>query len=239
MLRLWIYLALLCSFNELHAREIRLACASSLTPMLEKLSSQSPVPYSLISASTGKLATQIALGAPFDFFLAADPQAIQFVKDNGKIPDTQEFPFAKGRLAVISTNGEINNQNLLSRMGGDLIVPNTSHAPFGRAAQSFINQLPSKSFPKTIVANNAAHAFLLSQNHGSALAFVSMSHVIAKGERLRGHAWELEPGTYDPIQIIGLNLKPQDQNLIQLEKWLRSPEIQRQLRSFGFHRGTP
>ena len=69
------------------AAEARIAVAANFRDTAEaiaaRLEAESPHRYEVIAGSTGKLASQILNGAPYDVFMAADRQRPQLLVDRG------------------------------------------------------------------------------------------------------------------------------------------------------------
>lgn len=78
------------------ARDLRMACASSLIAELKTVAEHHSA--QLIPGSTGKLAQQILYGAPFDVFVAADAERPQRLLTAGKARSCATFQ--TGRLVV-------------------------------------------------------------------------------------------------------------------------------------------
>ena len=139
MLKLWIASALLSV--SLVAGEISIAVAANLSDVIEvfkaefvKTNPQTKV--NTVLGASGKFATQIKAGAPFDLFLSADMKFPQSLYEE-KFAVTSPVIYASGALAMMSIRG------LDLSKGIDLItdakvekiaLANPKTAPYGAAA---------------------------------------------------------------------------------------------------------
>lgn len=91
----------------------------------------------VIYGSSGKLATQIRNGAPFDLLLSADREFADALHRDGFAAGAPR-PYAVGRLAVWSTEASLGRLPLPDLVRHPrmqrLAIANPEHAPYGRAA---------------------------------------------------------------------------------------------------------
>ena len=92
-----------CGWGSAFAAEARIAVAANFRDTAEAIAAQleaeSPHRYEVIAGSTGKLASQILNGAPYDVFMAADRQRPQLLVDRGLASATTQQIYAVGELA--------------------------------------------------------------------------------------------------------------------------------------------
>ncbi len=122
-------------------RNITIAAASDLSYALKEIASgfekETGVRPVVSFGSTGLLARQIAEGAPFDIFLAADLSYMGKLKDLEMIDrDTVEV-YARGRIVVAVKDGARapSLKDLAGPSVKKIAIANPSHAPYGRAAE--------------------------------------------------------------------------------------------------------
>lgn len=137
--------------------QINIAVASSMQPVLQEIATQFENDYhikiNLISASSGKLSSQIEAGAPYDLFLSADSFFTNYLFDKLLLP-TPPQTFAFGKLSLVSRlpfnldeTNEVSEQCvqlkkwLLSLSNHKIAVPNPKVAPYGKAAIALLNNL--------------------------------------------------------------------------------------------------
>ena len=104
LLNLFVLASLLWSGGSALAAEARIAVAANFRDTAEaiaaRLEAESPHRYQVIAGSTGKLASQILNGAPFDVFMAADRQRPQQLVDRGLAAAASQQIYAVGELGL-------------------------------------------------------------------------------------------------------------------------------------------
>ena len=90
--------SVLWSGGSAFAAEARIAVAANFRDTAEaiaaRLEAESPHRYQVIAGSTGKLASQILNGAPYDVFMAADRRRPQLLVDRGLASATNQQIYA-------------------------------------------------------------------------------------------------------------------------------------------------
>lgn len=96
-----------------------------------------PQRINLLPGSSGKIAAQIANGAPIDVFLSADYDRPAWLEQAGHARNGTRFTYAEGELVLWSAHpftresiGTILRQN----SGSQIAIANPKLAPYGRAA---------------------------------------------------------------------------------------------------------
>lgn len=133
----------------------------------------------IVQGSTGKLHAQIVNGAPFDVFLSAD------VERAATIPsaDDGRFIYAIGRLVVWSGDGTLLDENCLAALEnpetGRIAIANPALAPYGKAAQQFLEAsgLWEGVQPNLVYGENVAQALQFAATGNAQFAFVSASQL--------------------------------------------------------------
>ena len=87
-----------------HAAEARIAVASNFRDtalaIAEQLEANSPHRYQIITGSTGKLASQIINGAPFDVLMAADQRRPRELESRGLAVTGSVMTYALGEIGL-------------------------------------------------------------------------------------------------------------------------------------------
>ncbi|MEO0895775.1 MAG: molybdate ABC transporter substrate-binding protein [Bacteroidota bacterium] len=106
----------------------------AMEEIVEAFESQYTQKVELIVQSSGKLSSQILLGAPYDVFVAADTLYPHHLKQKGKVVG---FPkaYARGRLSIWRKEHDMNWENAQK-----IAIPNPELAPYGMAAKSYLEQ---------------------------------------------------------------------------------------------------
>jgi molybdate transport system substrate-binding protein len=199
------------------SREVRVAAAADLTfamaDIIELVQDVDPSITVLPTyGSSGQFLQQIVNGAPFDLYLSADvafPDEL-VVLDLADAAD--RFDYAVGRLVVWTTKPELGVptlQTLTDPRVKKIAIANPRHAPYGRAAESAIDQagLTTDVQGKLVLGENVSQAaeFVLS---GSAdVGIVALSLVLADPVRDTGTWSEIPFADYPTIRQGGVVLQ--------------------------------
>ncbi|CCQ74748.1 molybdate ABC transporter substrate-binding protein [Magnetospira sp. QH-2] len=164
----------------------------------------------LAFGSTGKLYAQIANGAPFEAFLAADSDRPRRVEEDDLAVAGSRFTYAKGKIALYSRDpGLVDDLGQILKTPDrfrKLAIANPKTAPYGRAAVETLRKLLVYEFleSKLVRGDNIAqtHQFVATGN--AALGFVALAQVTRKD---RGSKWIVPEDLYSPIRQDAVLLK--------------------------------
>ncbi|RDU59755.1 molybdate ABC transporter substrate-binding protein [Helicobacter marmotae] len=189
------------------AEEINVLAAASLKYVLEDIKAEflkthktDKIQVSYISS--GKAYAQIQNGSPTHLFIAADTSYPQKVYDE-KLAPNQPQNYAKGKLILFSVNPAFNasNINVLSDSKVmDIAMPNPKVAPYGRAAQEFLQSqnLDKTLAPKLRIGESIGQATTYVLQGSSEIGFSALSMVI-KDKSANLTYTLIDEGTYTPI----------------------------------------
>lgn len=121
---------------------LHVAAATSLTGVFQDLSiafeEQSGITVTPSFAATGHLAQQIANGAPYDVFAAADASHIDTLIARGYLNAQSRTTYALGDLVLVQAYDSSYELNKLEQLADTQIdriaIANPAHAPYGIAA---------------------------------------------------------------------------------------------------------
>ncbi len=138
----FIFLISLLVSAPVYAEAVHVAVAANFSVPLKEIAKAFQMETgheALVSVgSTGKLYTQIANGAPFDVFLAADQKRPRLAEENGLAVMGSRFTYAMGKLALYpASSPDVLTQGDLVR----LAVANPKTAPYGQAAVETLQSL--------------------------------------------------------------------------------------------------
>ena len=176
-------------------------------------------------ASSGKLFAQINSGAPYDLFLSADqtfPAKYAQQQANTKSTDQAPFTYARGQLALYSSNQDLNSIKTLDKASLQQLLitqPNASSntvkvtlanpelAPYGASAKAFLQQQgiynKLNDSKRLIQAENISQAFQYAHTATTDYGFVALSQLIsAKVDPSKYLA--LQPESYPAILQDGI-----------------------------------
>jgi molybdate transport system substrate-binding protein len=184
------------------ARRLTIAAASDLRFALDEAllpfrAAQRGATIDVIYGASGKLATQLRNGAPFDVFMSADIAYAREVHDAGLASGVPRV-YAIGRLAAWSINAELGRLPLAALVRDARVtrfaIANPEHAPYGqRAMQALRSQgLEADVKPKLVLGDNVAQAAAFIDSGAAQAGLVAHSLVLSPALAGKG-AWTLIP----------------------------------------------
>lgn len=142
-----ILTTLFCVGCSAIAAEARIAVAANFRDtamaIAAQLEAKSPHRYEVVVGSTGKLASQIINGAPFDVFMAADRGRPQQLVDRGLALAASEQIYAVGELGLWWPNKGPDSPALAALAALEprsVCVANPAFAPYGEAAWELLQR---------------------------------------------------------------------------------------------------
>lgn len=180
-----IYFVFPIAFDtSLQARE-RVACATSLCPLLEELIKELPPPAPLlVKGANATLITQSLKGAPFDLIVSASRRLMQALQS--KRPQLKIESFAKNKLVLWTQKGSSPDSYEKKEL---LALPNPKTTAIGLASAAALDLKELKHL-KVIWSPTAAAALLAATKNSKLVAVSSLGLV---------NAHQLEP-SYSLLQ---------------------------------------
>lgn len=171
-------------------RPLRVAAAADLKFAFEDMGkafeakTQQRVSFSF--GSTGLLAKQLAEGAPFDVFAAANESFVDEVVKSGQCAADTKVPYAEGRIVVWGKDPSVKPPSI-AELGEARVVKlgiaNPEHAPYGRAAEQAMRKAgvwePTKK--KLVYAENVQQALTYTQTGNTEFSVVALSLAVVSG----------------------------------------------------------
>ena len=188
-----------------HAESVTLAVATNFIVPVREIASAfeaaSGHRVRISTGSTGKLYAQIAHGAPFDVFLAADSERPARAEAEGLAVPGSRITYAIGKLVLYSAEpARIDAQASVLRRGDytRLAIANPDTAPYGLAAVETLRALGlyTAAAPRLIRGDNIAQTYQFVATGNAPLGFVALSQVIDHAE---GSRWVVPETLYAPI----------------------------------------
>ena len=227
------------------ATQVQVAVASNFATPMQKIAAAFEKDTGhqavLVLGSTGKLATQVRHGAPFDVLLAADNQTPAQLAADGLAMASSQFTYAQGQLALWSQKpGVVDVQGavLAGPLPGKLAVADARLAPYGAAALQVMTKLGRVDAlrPHFVTGENIGQTFQFVKTGNAVLGFVALSQVMVDGKIASGSAWVIPPKLYDPIRQDAVLLKTGENNpaATALLQYLRSDSARQVIRAYGY-----
>ncbi|WP_374521247.1 molybdate ABC transporter substrate-binding protein [Hydrogenophaga sp.] len=195
----------------------------------------------IVVGATGRLYAQIANGAPFDLFLAADQATVAKAESEGLTVPGSRFLYATGQLVLWSARPDlVDKQGQVLRQDGwrRLAVANPRTAPYGAAAMQTLAQLglTQALAPRLVQGESIAQTYNFAHTGNAELAFVALSQVLEGGRLKSGSMWVVPAQYHEPIRQDAVLLKRGARNEAAraLVKLMQSPAGQDLIRSFGY-----
>src|SRR6185503_9058688 len=237
-----------CSRNEkwfattTPGQEITVAAASDLTPAFEELGREfektSPTRVVFVFGSTGLLTRQIANGAPFDLFAAANVSYIDQVDMNGLIiPDTKMI-YARGRITLWTLEeSPIRLQGIADLVRPEvqrIAIANPDHAPYGLAAQQALQSagIWDRVRSKLVYADNIRQTLQYAETGNVEVAIVSLSLSMPSHGR-----WSVIPEElHQPIDqaLAIMKTTKNEQGARAFAAFISSPQGKAIMKKYGF-----
>ena len=229
------------------AQKLRVAIAANAQFVAQKLKAayekKTGNSVDLVFSSSGKLATQIEQGAPFDVFLSADTYYPNYLHRKGLTIGQPEV-YAYGILVIWTT------RNLDLTKGLQLIkdanvkkiaIPNPQLAPYGSAARKAMQHynLEQLGKPKLIFAESIAQVNQYVLSGVVDFGFTAKSVVLDPAMQGKGKFMQVDKTLYPPIaQSVVVLKSAQKRNLAQAQQFynfLFSPEAKLIFKKFGYY----
>lgn len=187
--------------------------------------------------ATGQLYTQIAQGAPFEAFLAADDNLPARAINEGYGVEGTLFTYAIGRLVLYSAQVErVDGPETLARNDFDKIaIANPDTAPYGRAAVETMQSLGVYDAlqSKLVQGQNIGQAFQFIETGNAEIGFVALGQV---SQNETGSRWIVPLGHYQPIKQDAVLLKIGQDNpaAVAFLEFLKGEEAVRIIEKYGY-----
>lgn len=177
-------------------------------------------------ASSGKLFAQINSGAPYDLFLSADQTfTAKYAQQQANNKSTAQAPFtyARGQLALYSSNQDLNSIKTLDKTSLQqlfitqsnaisntvkITLANPELAPYGASAKAFLQQQQGiyaelNDSKRLIQAENIGQAFQYAHTATTDYGFVALSQLISAKVKPSKYL-VLQPKSYPAILQDGI-----------------------------------
>ena len=158
--------------------------------------------------STGQLFVQIAQGAPFDAFLAADSERAAKTIAEGLGVSGSRFTYARGRIALFSIDDQLvaGPETLEGRGFSKLAIAEPASAPYGAAAVQALQALElfAKLKDRIVRGLNVAQTYQFVHTGNADLGFVALSQIARHSD---GSRWIVPKRLHEPIAQDAVLLK--------------------------------
>ena len=252
MVRLIVWLLLACAVVSVPpalAGKVTVASATNFVATADRIKREfeqgTGHTVILVAGSTGKLTSQVTLGAPFDVFLAADQVRPQRLIDDGYGVAGSRFTYAAGKLVLWGFDPERFAD--AARGAGDILlagdfrrlaIANPQLAPYGTAALEVLEtlRLSDKIKDKLIYGENVGQAYAYAASGNAELAMVALPFVLTARTSNRGAYRQIPEKLHKPIlqDAVLLTRGANNEAAREFLAFLKGDEASTIMRSLGF-----
>jgi molybdate transport system substrate-binding protein len=242
VVRLFSILLLVFCSRWVTAEEIRVAVASNFADTIKTIAARFEAVTEhkvvLIFGATGKLYAQISNGAPYDAYFAADVRRPERLEAEGVARPGTRFTYAVGRLLLWSPKpGYVDPEAAVLEAGRyrHLAIANPRLAPYGRAAQQFLQARGVWDVlqGKLVRGENIGQTFQFVRSGNVELGLVARSQVQRPGHPAGGSWWAVPQALYSPIAQQAVLLREND-TARDFLAFVRSKPAQAIIESYGY-----
>lgn len=192
----------------------------------------------LVFGSTGRHFAQIANGAPFAAFLAADEERPRLLEEQGLALAGTRFTYAVGRLVLWSARPEVvDAQGAVLAKGSftHLALANEKLAPYGLAARQVLEGagLWADLQPRLVRGENISQTFQFVQSGNAELGFVAYSQYRVLPAAATGSVWLVPAALHQPIRQQAVLLRDDPVARAFLD-FLKSPAARGIITGYGY-----
>lgn len=192
--------------------------------------------------ATGLLEKQIAEGAPFDVFAAANVSfADDAVKAGACLGETRTI-YAMGHVVLFTTKDAAFHPKTVTELAdarvAKIAIANPDHAPYGRAAVAAMKSagVYDRVKPHLVLGENISQTAQYVSTGSADVGIIALSLALAPQMKRTGTFWEIPTDSYPPINQAGLIPKsaPNPKSAEVLRDYLMSDAGRSVLSRFGF-----
>ncbi|WP_108881190.1 molybdate ABC transporter substrate-binding protein [Anderseniella sp. Alg231-50] len=201
----------------------------------------------LVAGATGKLATQILAGAPFDVFLAADQARPRLLIDKKAAVAGSRFTYATGTLVLWSrdrlplTGTELGSLDVtgVSRIA----MANPKLAPYGLAAEQALDRLDllKTLAGRFVYGENIGQTFAMAASRNVTAGLIAKSQLASLPENQKGHWIDVPDTLHEPILQDGVLIMRAENNPVarSFMNFMKSDRVAGIISRFGYGVSRP
>jgi molybdate transport system substrate-binding protein len=207
MIKLIAAIGLMLTTRLAFAEPLTVAIAANLKYVFDDLATEfkkeTGIETQSVLNSSGKIATQIRSGAPFDVFMSADMDFPDGLYKDGYATTTAK-PYAYGQL-VLWTQKDVDLSKgvagLADKSVGKVAIANPKVAPFGKQALKALDYYKVRAAvePKLVYAENITQVSQYVDSKAADVGFSAKSIVVAPETAGKGKWVDVPPESYEPI----------------------------------------
>lgn len=180
---------------------------------------------------------QIMAGSSFDIFLSDDVNRAEVLERNRQGISGSRFTYAMGRLVLWSINSRSLGPRILQEKNFRLLaVSNPRLAPYGRAAQEFLQALDlwEELQEQLVIGENIGQTYHFAISGDVDMALIPFSQIIYGDFMQAGSYWPIPDDFYSPLEQQGL-LLTENPAALEFIEFMRSPAGSQIISSNGYY----
>ncbi len=224
---------------------LTLAAASDLRFALEEIihewDAQHPQEnVRVIYGSSGRFATQIRQGAPFDLYMSADAEYAVALHQDGFTAEPPQ-PYAIGRIVLWSRDRQLAEAGLgelAVTRPKRLAIARPSHAPYGARAQEALlaSGVWATVEPTLVYGENISGTAQMAESGAADAAIIALSLALHPDMQRQGHYRLIDDSLHSLLlQAMVVTRRARDnRSAHRLAQFILAPEAQLILQKYGF-----
>jgi molybdate transport system substrate-binding protein len=189
--------------------------------------------------STGLLAKQIAQGAPFDVFAAANISFVDDVVNAHACDGATKALYARGRIVLWAKDASMlpkDLSGLTDARYAKIAIANPEHAPYGRAAQQALTKsgVWKTLEPRMVHGENVQQTQVYARTGNADIAIVALSLAIASDGAYAPIDAELHEPLDQALVICHGGIRTKTNEAHAFVDYVGSPEGRAVMRKYGF-----
>lgn len=222
--------------------EIKVAAASDFTKAFREIEpqfeQQTGIEVKFIFESSGQLKEQIANGAPYDVFAAANVEYVNDLKQKNMIVPKSDQIFQLGRIGIATKKDRPLRVQTLDDLTKPevkkIAIANPNYAPYGFAAKQALQKtgIWNQVKNKLVYAKNISDTITYLNSGNAEAGIVSLS--LVQGEKIHFHL--IDEAVHDPIQqtVAIVKSTKNKQDAQQFIDFLNDPAGKKILQKYGY-----
>lgn len=213
----------------------------ALTELVSEFQMYTGITTYLVTASSGKLTSQILAGAPFDVFISANDKYPKHLAIANK-KYQKAVTIARGKLVMIS-NKKIDYplaNFIVSDKVKKIAIPNPNIAPYGKASEELIHNwgVYKKIVPKLVFGESVGQTNQFIKMNAVDIGFTSKSILFSDKLKLPKENYvEINDTLYSPLMhqlVIVSNTKEQKNKAIKFLNFMQTKRAKQILLNYGY-----
>ena len=246
----WLLLLLLLCIHTSRAAEDApvIAVAANFAPALDEIVKQFTAhtgkEIRISAGATGTLVRQIEQGAPFELFLSADSEHVEYLQHRGYTRDDGRI-YAVGvlvlylpqgtRLKLMPDSAEIIKQ-LFVRQDTRIALANPELAPYGLAGQQVLQRFGQwhRLQDRVVLGENVGQAAQFAMSGSVDAALLPLAFTLNPDMQKSGQFQNIPPDWYAPIRQHMVLLKNAGRTATELYEFISGEAARQIIRKYGY-----